>query len=531
MLLTSYEFLLFLGLLFVSYYLVPKKWQWPLLLAASYVFYAFAGWSCLVFIAATTVTAYISSVKVSRLHEAQSAYLKAHKAELLPEDKKAYKQRMDKKRNLWLAFGLIFNFGMLAVLKYTNFTITNVNSLLELFSAETSIPLVGWLLPMGISFYVFQTTGYLIDVWRKKYPAERNFGKLALFVSFFPQLIQGPISRFDDLSKTLYAEHRFDTRVVAFGLERVLWGFFKKLVVADRLLPAVKTLISAPDTYDGAFVVLEMVFWAITLYADFTGGIDITIGVAQTLGIELKENFERPFFSQNIEEYWRRWHITMGTWFKDYIFYPLSIASFMQKLSKWSREKLGKNIGKRVPVYLATMIVWFVTGLWHGASWNFIVWGLLNGVVIIISQELKPLYDRFHARTSIGKTFGYSVFQMLRTFFLMSSLRLLDCYRDVATCFKQFGSIFYRFNWGRLFDGSVLELGVSATDLIIVLAGVLLMLLVSILYERKGSVREQLANKNAFLRCSVVFVLFFCVLLLGAYGAGYDASQFIYNQF
>ena len=267
-----------------------------------------------------------------------------------------------------------------------------------------SFPFVNLLLPMGISFYTFQTMGYIIDVYRGKYGAEKNIGKLALFVSFFPQLIQGPISRFDDLSLSLYKEHNFDAKGFSFGFQRVLWGYFKKLVIADRIVIAVLEITKNPETYDGIFVLVGMVFYAIQLYADFTGGIDITIGIAQMLGIKVKENFNRPYFSKSIVEYWRRWHITMGTWFKDYIFYPLSVCKPMLNISKSSRKRFGEQIGKRVPVYLSTMTVWFTTGLWHGASWNFVVWGLLKRICDFSFQEFEPLYAKFHQKFNVRNT-------------------------------------------------------------------------------------------------------------------------------
>lgn len=530
MLFTSFEFLGFLLVLFVLYYTIPKKFQWMLLLAASYIFYAFAGWWCLPFIAATTIGTYFTAGKIGKLHETQSAYIKENKKLLSKDEKKEYKSKMQKKRGVWLAVGLVFTIGILAVVKYTDFLIENVNSILGLFSGDLSISPLNILLPMGLSFYIFQTAGYLIDVWRGKYPPERNFFRLALFVSFFPQLIQGPISRYDDLSQTLYSEHKFESKTFSFGMQRILWGFFKKLVIADRLLPAVSVLIANPEQFQGGYVVAEMLLWAAVLYADFTGGIDITIGIAQSLGITLKENFDKPFFSKNIEEYWRRWHITMGSWFRDYLFYPLSLCSPMKSVTKWSKNKLGTGAAKRVPVYLTTIILWFATGLWHGASWNFIVWGLLNGVIIIISQELKPLYEKFHSKTKIGKTWWYTFFQIVRTFFLMSSLRLLDCYRDVQTCFKQFATIFYKFNPKIFFDGSLLKLGVSQADFIVALIAIALLIFVSTI-SRKESAREILARKPAVVRYGVIFVLFFVVLIFGAYGQGYDSSQFIYNQF
>ena len=224
---TSYEFILFLVILFVIYYLIPKKNQWILLLLASYVFYSFAGLGYLVYILVTTLSTYFISRKIGLLHSTSSVYLKQNKGELSREERKAYKSGIKKKQRMWLVVCMVFNFGILAVLKYSNFTIANINSVFDLLKINKNIPVLGFILPLGISFYTFQTMGYIIDVYRDKYPYEKNIFKLALFISFFPQLIQGPISRFDDLKESLFAEHSFDTRAISFGLQRVLWGFLK----------------------------------------------------------------------------------------------------------------------------------------------------------------------------------------------------------------------------------------------------------------------------------------------------------------
>lgn len=531
MLFTSYEFLGFITVLFIAYYLIPKRFQWMLLLAASYIFYFLCGASFLIYIVATTVTTYGATMMIDKVGRDSKEYLASVKETITREEKKAYKDAAKKKQWHWTLACLIFNIGMLAVIKYTNFNISNVNSILAAFGSEKRLSFWNIALPMGISFYIFQSMGYLIDVYRGTVSAERNFFKLALFVSFFPQLVQGPISRFGDLSVSLFAEHDPKWKNIRYGLMRILWGFFKKLVIADRILIAVNTIIHDPENYSGVFVFVGMMFYALELYADFTGGIDVTIGVAQVLGITVKENFERPFFSKNIKEYWNRWHITMGSWFTDYIFYPISVSKPMLKLSKSSRKHLGEAIGKRVPVYLSAFVVWFATGIWHGASWNFIVWGLGNFVVIMISQELEPLYAKFHkAFPKLKGTRGYDFFQVIRTVLLMSALRSFDCYRDVPLTFKMFGTIFTEGNFRILFDGSLLGLGIGIPDYIILAVGLVLLVLVSLM-GRSGDVREKL-DKWAFpLRFIVIYGLFLAVLLMGAYGAGYDASQFIYNQF
>ncbi|MBO5618090.1 MBOAT family O-acyltransferase [Pseudobutyrivibrio sp.] len=530
MLFTSYGFIGFLIIVFTIYYLLKGDWQWLFLLLASYIFYFLADPRYLIFIAVTTVTTFFAAKKISDKKEAFEGWFKEHKKEYEKEERKALKAKEHSiEKKIFLAC-LLFNLGILAVTKYTNFTIANINSILNTFGRADGISFVDLIIPMGISFYTFQSMGYLIDVFNGKFKAQDNLFKFALFVSFFPQLVQGPISRYADLSETLYAEHRFNWQQVSFGLERILWGFFKKLVIADRILVAVQAIIADPDTYNGFYAFAGAMFYALELYADFTGGIDITIGVAETMGIKVTENFIRPYFSKNIKEYWNRWHITMGTWFTDYIFYPISASQFMMKLSKKSRARLGNNLGKRVPVYLSSFIVWFTTGIWHGASWNFIVWGLGNFVVIMISQELEPLYRKFHSRFHVDGTSYWRLFQVIRTVLIMSSLRMFDCYRDVPLTFKMFGSIFTESSLAQLTPAAFTGMGITGFDYAVVFVGMLILIAVSLI-QRSGSVRVKIANCAAPVRFIIWYGLFMATLIFGAYGIGYSASQFIYNQF
>ena len=530
MLFTSYGFIGFLIIVFTIYYLLKGDRQWQFLLLASYAFYFIADVRYLFFIAVTTVTTFFAAKIISDKKLSFDAWFKEHKKEYEKEERKSLKAKEHAaEKKIFLAC-LIFNLGILAVTKYTNFTIANINSILSTFGRADGISFVDLVIPMGISFYTFQSMGYLIDVYNGKFEAQKNIFKFALFVSFFPQLVQGPISRYADLSATLYEEHRFNWKTVSFGLERILLGFFKKLVIADRILVAVQAIIADTDTYYGLYAFIGAMFYALELYADFTGGIDITIGVAETMGIKVTENFIRPYFSKNIKEYWNRWHITMGTWFTDYIFYPISASQFMMKLSKKSRALLGNNLGKRVPVYLSSFIVWFTTGIWHGASWNFIVWGLGNFVVIMISQELEPFYRWFHSKVSVAGTFGWKLFQVVRTVLIMSSLRMFDCYRDVPLTFKMFGSIFTKSSLSQINPDAFLALGLTGFDYGVVFVGMLILVAISLI-GRDGSVREKISCLAAPARFVIWYGLFMATLIFGAYGIGYSASQFIYNQF
>ncbi len=525
MLFSSWGFALLIAVLLPVYYLVPKKLQQGVLLLANLVFYAFAGWFALLLLVLTALSAYAFARGIGRVWDRQKETLALHRDDWEKAQKKAWREQMEKRRRVLLVLCLVLHFGILFGMKYGAGAVGLVNSVFGTAWDGTRI-----LLTMGASFYTFSTMGYVIDVHRGKYPAEKNPLRVLLFTSFFPILVQGPISRFDTLGETLFLPHAFERENLEAGLVRVLWGYAKKLLVADRLLVAVKQLLKFPDTYNGAFAFLGMLLYAATLYADFTGGIDITIGIAQVLGVKVQENFIRPYFSRNIAEYWRRWHISMGTWFKDYIFFPMSDAPRLMKLSKKIRSRWD-GFGRKMPVYLSTLVTWFLTGLWHGAAWNFVVWGLLNAVIILIAEEFKPLSTRFRQRfPRLTGSFGYRVFEILRTFLIMCSLRMLDCYRNVPVSFRAFGSVFTAGKWREAFSGPLLELGLSAWDYRIAGLGVLLMFLVSVLQEKHGSVRELLWKKPA-LPYVVFPVLALIVLCFGAYGVGYDASQFIYNQF
>lgn len=529
---TSLGFLVFVFLAVVIYYLIPGKCQWVVLLIASYIFYATQGFFCVVFLMLTTITVYLTALLLCRIQEKTvSREKRLVEAGATREERKIYRAKSKRRAKGFVILCLLVNLCILAVLKYLNFGIDNLNRILTLLQTGKQITYIDLLLPLGISFYMFQSLGYLLDVYWKRTEAQKNFFRYALFVSFFPQLGQGPISRYGALSETLYTVHSFDGKQIRFGLERILWGVFKKLVIADRIAVAVQTLTGDPKYYRGLFVVVLMLFYAVQLYCDFTGGIDITIGVAQLFGVRVTENFLRPFFSKGIKEYWRRWHITMGTWFKDYVFYPFSISKPLRKLTTFTKKHFGMPAAKRISVFTATIVLWIATGIWHGPYWRFVMWGLMNGVIIIISQELEPLYERFHRRfPRLTASLGYRAFMVVRTFLLMSSLRLFDNAWGCRDAFLSFGSIFSHWNPDDLTLQEFIDLGLSKADYVIVALGVLILFIASML-QRKQSVREYLDTRPFFVRYLVLAGLFVSVVLFGIYGIGYDSSGFIYNQF
>ena len=518
---TSFSFLALMGAALILYYRMPKAKRWWSLLLVSYLFYLGAGAECLIFILYTTVITYATAVWMQKRSNGEAQWLAAHR-DLTKEERKTYKAKEKSRRFRILVGGLLLGFGMLAVLKYTGFVLSGVREI----GVDVRIPSL--ILPLGISFYTFQSMGYLIDVYRGKAEAEGNFFRLALFVSFFPQLLQGPISRFGDLAPQLMEGHDFNGLGFRAGLARVVWGYFKKMVVADTAMIAVKALVQSEET--GAYVFLLILLYSAVIYGDFTGGIDITIGISQMFGIRLKENFDRPFSSKSVKEYWNRWHMTMGSWFTDYVFYPLSVCKSMQRFSKWSRAHLGQAVGKRLPVYFATCVTWFLTGLWHGAGWNFIVWGMLNCLLILVSQECNPLWVKWkQAAPRFSQSAVWGAFQATRTFLLMGLIRSLDCYRQVGLTFRLWGTMVTDFNLPELLTSGWRELGLAGADWIVIGLGVLVMLAASQL-GKKEPVRNRLARRPVAL-CGVLTLGVLVILLFGTYGIGYDAGDFIYVQF
>ena len=350
------------------YYLCPDRFKWMLLLLASYAYYAYCGANALPFILLTTLSTWAGALCIGRIGEQSKAVLKARRAELDSAGKKALKAQAKRRQRAVFFAVLLLNFGVLALLKYTSPLLTAMGR-----------PALNLLLPLGISFYTFQSMGYLIDVYNGKYAPQRNPAKFALFISFFPQLIQGPIARFDQLAAQLETPHRFDIANIERGALLMLWGFFKKKVIADRALPLVSAVFGRQEAYGGAVIVVAVLLYSLQQYCDFSGGIDLVTGIAELFGIRLAPNFRRPYFSVSLGDFWRRWHISLGAWMRDYVFYPFALTRPMTRLSKAAKARLGADVSRALPAALGHVLVFLLVGLWHGATSNYIFWGLYNG--------------------------------------------------------------------------------------------------------------------------------------------------------
>ena len=499
--LISMGFLMFVGIAVIGYYLIPRRFQWIWLLIFSYIYYASSGIKILFFLLFTTITTY----GAGRLIE------------------KVKKEKIKKRRVL--VGCLLLNFGMLAVLKYTNFAIENVNAIFH-----TGISFQKLILPLGISFYTFQSMGYIIDVYWGKYEAEKNFFRFALFVSFFPQILQGPIGRFDRLAKQLYAEHSFNLQRAEYALQLILWGFFKKLVLADRAAVVVNQVFLNYTQYAGLTNIVAVLMYSIQLYMDFSGGMDVVAGVAGLFGIELEQNFKRPYFAVSITDFWHRWHITLGTWMKDYVFYPISLSKWMGKFGKWAKKVFGKKTGRVIPICVANVIVFLVVGIWHGAAWKFIAYGFYNGLIIAVSSLLTPVYKKCFEKLHLNpKSSGWRVVQIVRTFVLVNISWYFDMAPSLGAALTMMKNTVSGFSLSALTDGSLLDLGLDKKDYVALALSCGVLFAVSFFQENHMEIRKTLARQPLAARWSVYLLLLFAIPLLGQINL--TGGGFIYAQF
>ena len=472
MLFNSVEFLLFFPVLFVLYFSVPRSWRTALLLASSYYFYMCWKAEYVLLILASTAVDYFAGIRMSRIPERKG-------------------------RRKYLILSLVVNLGLLFAFKYLEFFTDEFRGLLERFDIFCDMPAFDLLLPVGISFYTFQTLSYSIDIYRGETRPERNPLVFALYVSFWPQLVSGPIERSRDLIPQLRSFAAFDYERVRSGLFRMLLGFFKKVVIADRLALYVDAVYGEPGAFGGGAMLLATYFFAFQVYCDFSGYCDIAIGAARVMGIRLTENFRTPYFSRSIGEFWRRWHITLATWFRDYVYISLG----GRRTIKWRWQF---NI-------VATFLL---SGLWHGAGWNFVLWGAFNGLLLVAGVWIGPLFRGLRRLTWL---------QILLTFHLVNAGYMIFRSESVADCLFMFESIFCNLfaagAWAMPLPGGAVDLAVS-----VVLIAVLLTM---DFLTRKGSVEDAVLRKPWCVRWTFYTTLVLLVLWFGVF----TENRFIYYQF
>lgn len=509
----------------------PPKLQWIILLIGSYTFYLFAGYKTFIFILITTYLTYAAGIYFGKINRQHEEYLHSH-PELTKYEKKDVKVKFNKKKLGILLTALVVNFGFLFVFKYFNI-ITGIGQLFaDIWRIDNIFSGINMILPLGISYYTFQSIGYVIDVYRNKYTPEKNLAKYALFVAFFPQLLQGPISRYDELNNQLYTPHKFDYQNVMFGFQLMLWGYFKKLVIGVRLTTVVNTIMNNPSKYVGLYIVFATLLAWLELYIDFSAGIDIARGVAQTFGIKMPRNFSQPFFAQSVDEFWRRWHISLNNWWRDYIFYPLTLSKKFNAMGKFFKKSLGQEMGKKMPVFFALIIVRILNSLWHGGGSINLADGLYHGLLVggafIFEYDLKKISQKLRIDTERK---SWKLFRMVRTYILISVPSIARCCNTMKDVANNIRFMFTRFNPWIFLDGSMYKIGIDMKEWHLVVLGLLIVLIVDYMNENGVPVRERISRQSLAVRWSIYYALIFGIIIFGAYGVGYNAQDFAYVNF
>ena len=522
----SFQFLAFLVVALAAYYIVGRifhRGQWIVLLVASMGFYLCSGWQNLFFILFTAVTVWLLGLAFARF-DGQCKELRSAASD--KAEKKAIKKQFAKRKWAVLLVGLVLNFGVLGYMKYWN-------TLLQGFGAGDAFTASQLLLPLGISFYTFQSVAYLIDTYNGKYDPQRNFAKFLLFVSFFPQLIQGPINRYDALAEQLYATRRLDLQMAKRGLILFGFGLMKKTAIANTLYVVVNNCLDNIDPgIPGSVVVFGILLYSAQQYADFSGGIDMVRGVSQLFGIEMAENFRQPYFSISLADFWRRWHITLGAWMRDYVFYPFALRPTMGKLGKWAGKHMGKHMGRTLPACLANILVFFLVGLWHGADAHFITWGLYNGIVIALADLCMPIFTRMNKALHINmEGRAHHWFCIIRTFIVVNIGWYFDRIYDFGNCLTAMHNTIFSFDplllWTWLnanpVDGFRMRLAIALIACIVVF-------IVSVRKEHGIDVIGSLLARRAVVRYAVYVLVFFFTVYAFIYAPA-SGGGFMYANF
>jgi D-alanyl-lipoteichoic acid acyltransferase DltB (MBOAT superfamily) len=489
MLFNSIEFLIFFPIVVVLYFSSPQKYRWVFLLAASYYFYMCWRAEYIILIIISTLIDYFASIMMEKA-----------------------KTVFDRRK--FLLISLFSNLGLLFTFKYFNFFNHSIQSFLNNFNIFYDSPTFNLLLPVGISFYTFQTLSYTIDVYRGQRKAEHHLGYFALYVSFFPQLVAGPIERSTNLLPQFFKKYEFDAQRVSNGLKLMLWGFFKKVVIADRLAILVNQVYNNTGNYEGSALLLATYFFAFQIYCDFSGYSDIAIGAAQVMGFKLMDNFNRPYYAKNISEFWKRWHISLSTWFRDYLYIPLG----------------GNKVGKR-RWYSNLFLTFLISGLWHGANWTFVIWGAIHGFYLVFAIWTKKLSDKLYrflklykgsfARKFVDVFITFHLVLFAWVFFRANSLN--DAMYIIANTFPL--NIVEFIN--NFLDPNIeMNLGLNKYEIIIALGNIIIMEIFHLI-QRHNSMRQFLLTKPIIIRYAAYTLLLFLILFFGEF----NLQEFIYFQF
>ena len=524
----SFFLFAFLPIAIIGYNIFPKKFRGVVLLALSYLFFLIISRKLIIYLIGSTLVIYVFSLIVKKLQKNRDIELeKSNK-----ENRKKIKEKCEKKQRIILILSILINLSILIILKYSKFLGDNLNFLFENMDIQTRINVLSFVLPIGISFYTLQAISYSVDVHRGLIKPDTNLGRLALYLSFFPQIMEGPICRYQDTAQKLWSGERTTYKGLTFGLQRMALGLGKKIIIADRLNIIVNEIFNNYTNYDGGIIAIGMVLYTLQLYMDFSGVMDIAIGIGEIFNVKLPENFKQPFFSKSISEFWTRWHITLGTFLRDYIYYPVSMSKAIKKLTTTLRKKIGNYYGPLITSTLALFLVWLANGIWHGAAWNFIFYGMYHFTLILLGRIFEPLNKKILKKLHINseKTW-FKIWQIIRTVLLVLIGELFFRANGLRAGINMFTKMTTNFSFEAISNGSLLKMGLDYKDFIIVMIFTIIFFIISILKEKGIDIREKVSSKKIIIRWSIYLVLILSIVIFGAYGIGYIPVNPMYANY
>ncbi len=518
----------FLPVVLLAYQVTPKKIRWLTLLLSGYVFFWLISGKLVIYLIGATIFTHYIGVWLADL----KLQCKVEATGKDRKDSAGIKKQYKKKEKMVLAGGVILLLSILAYLKYYNFFVRNANVVLEAVGSPILLTAKELLLPIGISFYTLQAVGYMADVYWEKIPAQQHPGKIALFLGFFPQIMEGPISMYSQTADALWEGRPITGENLSHGIVRILWGLFKKMIIADRLYVFVTVVFENYEKYSGVIIVAAAVAYTVQLYMEFSGCMDIVIGSGKMFGTALPENFRQPFVARNAAEFWRRWHITLGAWFKAYVFYPVSVSGIVKKWNRFGRKYLGKYITRLGVSAFALFPVWLCNGLWHGPRWSYIFYGMYYFVILLCGIALEPTRNKFIEICHVNENALYfKIPQILKTWVIIFTGELFFRANGLYAGLKMFRSIFSDFELQKLWDGTFLTFGLDKADYFIIAAGCVVVAFVGMIKERELLGEAGLWKLYLPVRWAVYYGLILAVVIFGAYGIGYQQVDLIYAGF
>ena len=514
----SLKFLAFVVALLIVYYLIPKKFRWIILLLGSIIFYYLSSKKLICFVLFSSSIIYLLGLVLDKYNNKSKRVNDLKK--LNDDQKKLLKNEYKRIKRRYLLLGILLNILFIIVTKYSGFVIENINGILNVFKIE-SFKISKILLPLGISYYTLEAISYITDIYRGKYPAEHNYFKVLLFLIYFPKITEGPICRYKELSTEFTENNDLKVENITIGLDLIILGVFKKMVIADRAAIYVGNTFG--NTYGGITIIVAMIMFTIQLYAEFGGIIDIIRGVSLLFGIRLPLNFKRPFFAKSIQEFWRLWHISLGAWIKEYVFYPISLSKMNTKVCRFCKEKLSNYLYKFICAAFPLLFVWIVNGIWHGASYKYIVYGMYYYVIMMIGLLLKPFTDKLLEKLKINETL-LKYIRIIRTIILV----VIGMTLFRASTISEFGHMMANiFKHG----SGISNLGLETIDFVVLLVCNLFILLIGILEEKNKISIENGFTQNKYIRAIVYTLLICTIVIFGMYGKGYNPAASIYGAF